>query len=151
MHRQSVRISLFPRHGFLRLLDRLSVQNGQVTVNIPGRSAVAMHSGARLGSVPQNTSTGSKQNTNPTTGTIATIFKLTADTTWGETIYVVGSIPALGNWDANKAIPLTTKQGTYPSWSSAPVTLPLNTSFKYKFIRKHNGKVSRCQRTQLSY
>jgi alpha-amylase len=55
-------------------------------------------------------------------------------TTWyGQNVFLVGSLPALGNWDPAKAVPLSA--ANYPTWS-VTVTLPAHTSFEYKFIKK---------------
>ncbi|MGN8026325.1 carbohydrate-binding module family 20 domain-containing protein [Microbacterium sp. 22242] len=51
----------------------------------------------------------------------------------GQTAYIVGGVPALGNWSPDAAIPLTdTGDGT---WTGA-VTLPGSTTIEYKYIRK---------------
>ncbi|CCA75132.1 probable glucan 1,4-alpha-glucosidase [Serendipita indica DSM 11827] len=68
------------------------------------------------------------------------IFKETATTIWGENIYLVGNIEALKNWNTNNPIgPLSTT--TYPVWTTL-VSIPANTHFEYKFIRKFNGTVT---------
>jgi alpha-amylase len=55
-------------------------------------------------------------------------------TTWyGQNVFLVGSIPALGNWDPSQALPLSAAD--YPTWS-VTVTLPAHTYFEYKFIKK---------------
>ncbi len=55
-------------------------------------------------------------------------------TTWyGQNVFLVGSIPALGSWDPARAVPLSA--ANYPSWS-VTVSLPANTHVEYKFIKK---------------
>ncbi|MFD0593782.1 carbohydrate-binding module family 20 domain-containing protein [Catellatospora coxensis] len=64
---------------------------------------------------------------------IAAAFSVNATTTWGQNVYVVGSIPALGNWNTANAIALSS--ATYPVWT-ATITLPTNTTFAYKYLKK---------------
>jgi len=63
---------------------------------------------------------------------VPVLFYENATTTFGENIFVVGSVPQLGNWDTSNAIPLDPTY--YPVWA-ATVYLPPNTAFQYKFIR----------------
>jgi glucoamylase len=65
---------------------------------------------------------------------VQTTFNVYATTYWGQNVYVVGSIPALGDWNTNAAIPLSA--ATYPTWS-ATVSLPASTYFEYKYIKKN--------------
>jgi len=71
-------------------------------------------------------------------------FHHRAQTQWGQTVKLVGSIPELGSWNTNKAIPLSAVGYTgdsNPLWS---ITVPLKkgTSFEYKFIKVNsNGSV----------
>jgi len=96
---------------------------GSLTVTIGPRQAIAVHVGA-LG-------TGSP--TPKASGPVSVIFSEIATTTPGENIFVVGSVPQLGNWDPSSAIPLDPVH--YPVWG-ATAYLPPNTTFRYKFIRK---------------
>ena len=66
--------------------------------------------------------------------TVAVTFDENATTTWGQNVYVVGSIPALGSWNPANAIALSS--AAYPVWA-ATVTLPANTTFQYKYIKKN--------------
>ena len=67
---------------------------------------------------------------------VAVTFNEKVTTVWGDTIKVVGSIPALGSWSPSSAIALSASQYTSsnPLWS-ATVTLPAGTTFQYKFIK----------------
>jgi chitodextrinase len=69
--------------------------------------------------------------TNSTGATVT--FNETASTVWGQNIYVVGSIAALGSWNTGAAIALSS--ANYPTWSVA-VSLPGSTYFEYKYIKK---------------
>lgn len=72
--------------------------------------------------------------TTPTS--VAVTFDLTATTVYGENIKLSGSIPALGSWDTNNAVPLSADKYTSsnPLWY-VTVDLPAGTSFQYKYIR----------------
>ncbi len=70
---------------------------------------------------------------------IATTFQVDATTVWGQNVYVVGSIPALGNWNTASAILLSS--AAYPTWRGT-VNIPPSTSFEYKFIKKDGTNVT---------
>ncbi|KAF8812947.1 glycoside hydrolase family 13 protein [Phlegmacium glaucopus] len=103
-----------------------TVSKGSFTAIVPARSAVAIHTGA-LGSGGG----GSRS--------VAVTFQETATTTFGENIFLVGSIAELGSWNPSSSIALSA--ATYPVWS-VTISLPANINFTYKFIRKEtNGTV----------
>ncbi|KAJ6576862.1 glycoside hydrolase family 15 protein [Mycena sp. CBHHK59/15] len=54
----------------------------------------------------------------------------------GESIYLVGSVPQLMQWNANNAIPLISTNSN--TWKVS-VSLPTNTHVEYKYIRKANN------------
>jgi glucoamylase len=66
-------------------------------------------------------------------GAVEATFSVNAPTSWGDSVYVVGDIPALGAWDPNEAIRLSS--ATYPDWA-ARVSLPAGAAIQYKFIKK---------------
>lgn len=97
--------------------------------------------------VPTSTTTTVSQTTTSTTETGCTqatslpvLFKELVTTSYGQDIYISGSINQLGGWDSSKAIPLNA--GSYtssnPLWQTT-ITLPVGTSFEYKFIKKTSG------------
>ena len=61
-------------------------------------------------------------------------------TEWGESVFVCGSIPALGDNDYSKALPLTLKDGD--NWAT-DIELPGSANnFEYKYIVRHdNGHI----------
>ncbi|KAJ2901455.1 glycoside hydrolase family 15 protein [Zalerion maritima] len=67
---------------------------------------------------------------------VSTTFDVLIETVWGETIKVVGSIDALGNWDTGSAIPLSASDYTdsNPLWSLTMSMTP-STSFEFKYIK----------------
>ncbi|KAJ5667597.1 hypothetical protein N7507_003461 [Penicillium longicatenatum] len=70
-------------------------------------------------------------------------FEEVVTTTYGENIYISGSISALGDWDTDDAIALSAADYTTsdPVWYVV-VTLPVGTAFQYKFIEKTDGSSS---------
>lgn len=61
------------------------------------------------------------------------LFSTTQSTVLGESIYVVGDLPELGNNDITRAIKLEPSQ--YPLWR-APISLPANRSYSYRFVKR---------------
>lgn len=93
---------------------------GHATIPVPAYGAVAIDVAAP----------GSCSNC------VALTFNENATTSPGQYIYVVGSIPRLGNWAPASAIPLSS--AGYPTWS-ATLDLPANTTFQYKYIDRDSG------------
>ncbi|GAA0407696.1 hypothetical protein GCM10009530_69970 [Microbispora corallina] len=101
--------------------------DGTAPVTVAAKSAVAVRVGAPA-SPP------------PTGGTVAATFTATATTVWGQNVYVVGNIPALGSWNTANAIPMS--PASHPVWS-ATVTLPGSTGVEYTYIKKNpDGSVT---------
>jgi alpha-amylase len=94
---------------------------GNATISVGGMDAVALDIAAR-GSGSGNPST------------VQVTFNSNTTTFFGQNVFVVGSIPALGSWDPASAIPLSS--ANYPVWSTI-ATLPASTSFQYKYIKKN--------------
>lgn len=61
------------------------------------------------------------------------VFNAFAETTFGESIHVVGNIPELGNWDPENA-PEAFLNPNYPYWF-LPVSVPINETIEFKFIK----------------
>jgi len=61
-------------------------------------------------------------------------------TTYGETVYIVGSIPQLGNWSPSQAVQLSASQYTADRhvWEGT-VSLPAGLSFQYKYLKTETG------------
>jgi len=64
--------------------------------------------------------------------TVPVTFDENATTYWGQNVFVVGSIPALGSWNTANAVALSSQN--YPFWTAA-LTAPTNTYFEYKYIK----------------
>jgi len=61
---------------------------------------------------------------------------VTAETTMGQNIRIVGNQPELGSWDPAKAVQLS--PANYPSWTGT-ADLPAGTQFEYKYIKYDQG------------
>ncbi|MFI7273334.1 carbohydrate-binding module family 20 domain-containing protein [Streptomyces sp. NPDC049879] len=96
--------------------------SGRFTATLGPNTALALHTGARACG-------------NETVASGAS-FGVTAQTQWGENVYVVGSVPQLGSWDPARAVRLGS--GSYPVWR-ADVDLPAGTVFQYKYVRRWDG------------
>lgn len=72
------------------------------------------------------------------TGPVTVTFKVTADTVFGESVYIVGDQPEIGNWGTNADTFRKCSADAYPVWSCA-ITFPTaGTAINYKF-QKING------------
>jgi alpha-glucosidase len=58
-------------------------------------------------------------------------------TVLGQSVYVVGSIPALGNWIPNGAVKLDPTN--YPRWTGSVANLPPGTAVQWKCIKRGAG------------
>ncbi|MEN3307927.1 MAG: alpha-amylase [Micromonosporaceae bacterium] len=94
--------------------------SGTATVPVAAKDAVAIDVNARV--------TGSA-----TPAPYSATFDATVTTWWEQNVYLVGSIGALGNWNPASAVALSS--ANYPVWS-VTVSLPANTYFEYKYIKK---------------
>ncbi|KKK16279.1 hypothetical protein P175DRAFT_0503862 [Aspergillus ochraceoroseus IBT 24754] len=134
-----------------------------VQVDSSGRLAVPMVSGLPRVFVLSSWTSGSSicgttsTTTTPTTATttsttttpcteattVSVVFDELIKTTYGETVYMVGSIAQLGDWDADDAVALSASAYTSsnPLWR-VTISLAVGTSFEYKFIiKKKDGSV----------
>ncbi|KAJ9376288.1 CAZyme family GH15 and CBM20 [Paecilomyces variotii] len=82
-----------------------------------------------------STTTTGSCTTTPTA--VAVTFDVLATTNYGENVYVVGSVSALGSWDTDSAVALSADEYTSsnPLWYGT-VTLPAGESIEYKYIKK---------------
>lgn len=81
------------------------------------------------------TATATSTSTCTTAAVLSIIFEELVTTSYGEDIYLSGSISELGSWDTSDALELSAANYTSsnPEWY-LEVTLPVGTSFEYKFI-----------------
>ncbi len=89
-------------------------------------------------STPAPTNTPAPTST-PVSSNSTVNFKVNATTVWGQNVYVVGNIPALGSWNTANAILMSS--ATYPNWTVS-VAVPANTAVQFKYIKRDaNGNV----------
>ena len=71
-------------------------------------------------------------------------FKCKYKTSFGSSLYVIGNLKLLGQWNVDNAIPLTTTEETYPLWTlKNAFSCPVGTEIIYKYIIKDsNGKTT---------
>jgi alpha-amylase len=108
----------------------VTVSGGSASLTIPAKSAIAFYNSSYTCTVGCDDTGGGS------TSTVTATFNEYAPTSSGTNVYVVGSISALGGWDTSKAIRLSSSG--YPVWSGA-VSVPINTSFEFKFIKKDSS------------
>lgn len=109
--------------------------NGSRDYTLSGAVA-AVKDGAVTTSDPCGTATPTTSpspTASPTSGSTGVSFGVTATTTWGQNVYVVGDAAALGAWAPARAVALSSS--AYPGWR-ASVTLPAGTTVQYKYVRK---------------
>ncbi len=102
--------------------------SGQATITVAAMDSVAIHGGAKI-----NGTNPTPVPTTPPSGSIAVTFNANATTVWGQNVYVVGNVSALGSWNTANAILLSS--ASYPVWSKT-INLPANTAIEYKYIKK---------------
>jgi len=79
---------------FALIFCRVTVSGGTFTATVPARSALAIHSGQK----------GSGSGSGGGDGTVTVTFAETAQTVFGENIFIAGSLSQLGSWDPNAAV-----------------------------------------------
>jgi len=114
-----------------------TVSGGTLSLTVPARSAIGLHTG-QLGSGTAGGGTPGSGGGTPS-GTVAVTFDCTATTVIGENIFLTGSISQLSTWSTTSAIALSS--ATYPTWA-VTVNIPSGTAFQYKYIRIENGVVT---------
>ncbi|WFE92920.1 carbohydrate-binding module family 20 domain-containing protein [Micromonospora sp. WMMD987] len=67
-------------------------------------------------------------------GTQGASFTVNATTSYGQNVYLVGDVAALGSWNPANAVALS--PAAYPLWR-ATVTLPPNSTVEYKYLKKN--------------
>ncbi|KAL2849692.1 starch binding domain-containing protein [Aspergillus pseudodeflectus] len=85
------------------------------------------------------TSTTSASSSCAAATSIPVTFDAKVTTSWGENVYLVGSISQLGSWSTGSAVALNADKYTSsnPLWS-VTLDIPVGTSFEYKYIKKES-------------
>jgi hypothetical protein len=76
---------------------------------------------------------------------VKVVFSVKALTHFGSEVKLCGSLKELGNWDPNNAVSFKTSSQSYPTWTSNPVTISLQSvpfTFEYKYIMINNNTKS---------
>ncbi|KAF4972571.1 hypothetical protein F66182_17744, partial [Fusarium sp. NRRL 66182] len=111
-----------------------------VTVSSSGTIAVPMASGSPRAFLPWSSVSGSSLcsgsgSSCTAASTVAVTFEEVVTTTYGQEVYISGSISQLGDWSTSSAVLLSASQYTSsdPVWT-VTIDLPAGESFQYKFI-----------------
>lgn len=100
---------------------------------VPGMQAITVKNGSAISNEFDYNVLSGDQN--------QIIFHISAQTNYGENIYIVGNIPELGSWDPDHCTEAMLNPN-YPEWF-LPVSVPANTEIEFKFIKKDaQGKVT---------
>jgi len=104
----------------------VSVQGGQVTLDIPAMEAAALHTGAPCdgGGIDEPTEDE---------GVSVSFECANGSTNWGQSVYVTGNNNELGNWSPASALKLDPEN--YPTWNGT-FTMPANASIEWKCIER---------------
>lgn len=115
--------------------------SGTVPTQCSGTSATGTYSPATNTNWPGSSPTSTSCATPP--ATVAVRFNEHVTTNYGQNVYLVGSIPALGNWNTNSGVALSADEYTSSDhlWY-VTVSLDSDTSFEFKFIKKEGGSVT---------
>ncbi|CEL62905.1 alpha-amylase [Rhizoctonia solani AG-1 IB] len=104
-----------------------TVSGGSFTAMVPAKSAIALFTGA-IGTGSGNGGGGGGGG-----GSVTVNFRVNAETTFGDNIFLVGSLSQLGTWAPASSIAMSS--ASYPTWTVS-VSIPAGTAFSYKYIRK---------------
>lgn len=117
-----------------------SCSSGSATGTCSTATNTAWPSGTGIATAT-TTTTSSTTSACTTPTAIAVTFNEVETTTFGETIYIVGSISELGSWDTGSAIALSAIDYTSsdPLWF-VTVSLPTGTTFEYSKLSSLNTR-----------
>ncbi|AQQ68199.1 ATPase [Microbulbifer agarilyticus] len=121
--------------------------SGNANFSVYYRNASAIHVGARVGDVCTDctgssggSSSGSGSGSGSSGGSssggspVETAFTChNGYTYWGQSVYVVGNLDELGNWDPANAQKLD--PNSYPTWNGS-INLPTNQSVEWKCLKR---------------
>lgn len=79
----------------------------------------------------------------PAVDTSVTVsFKVTAETAWGESVYIVGNKPEIGNWGTNADTFRQCNATAYPQWTCVIKFPQGGVGIEYKYQKIGNGNVT---------
>ena len=77
-------------------------------------------------------------NLNPNLSQVS--FRVKFETTYGQSVYIIGNIEELGSWDPSKALLLITNKEKYPIWkSTTDIVCPVGMEIYYKYLVKEGN------------
>ncbi len=97
---------------------------GNATFKVYYNNAAAIHIGAKVDSICTDCTTQ---------GVDTTFTCFNGNTYYGQSVYVVGNKPELGNWNPANGIKLDTV--AYPTWNGT-INLPKNTAVQWKCVKR---------------
>ncbi|MCG8416716.1 MAG: alpha amylase C-terminal domain-containing protein [Proteobacteria bacterium] len=104
--------------------------NGRAHLQVAAYEALAIHIDARLSGSPGD------PNPNP----VDVYFTChNGHTYWGQSVYVVGNIAKLGNWDVGRAVKLDPT--SYPTWTGT-ISMPASTAVEWKCVKREEANPS---------
>ena len=69
-------------------------------------------------------------------------FRVKYETKYGQSLYIIGSIEELGEWDPSKAVPMATSKDIYPTWKiTKEFTCPIGMEISYKYLVKEGANI----------
>ncbi|MFG3343232.1 carbohydrate-binding module family 20 domain-containing protein [Glycomyces sp. NPDC048151] len=98
----------------------VTVSGGTFTATVAAKTVLAIYAGNETGGGGE---TGTKD--------CVTVNATVSGTSVGDEVYIVGSIPQLGNWTAISSAHLS--GATYPVWKGT-ISVPAGTTFQYKYV-----------------
>lgn len=111
-----------------------SVASDEIIVTVPegtcaGRQPITVRKGTAISNAIYYNVLSGDQN--------QIVFHVSANTQYGENIYIVGNIPELGNWNPDNCTEAMLNPN-YPEWFLS-VSVPVGTTIEFKFIKKDSS------------
>lgn len=109
--------------------------NGFAQLNVNPHNGAAIH----VGAIVTDVCDGPCCNGCPGDRVVTTFSCGSGHTYWGQSVYVIGDQPELGNWNPANAIKLD--PSTYPTWTGA-IDLPQNTNVEWKCLKRDENNAA---------
>ena len=116
----------------------VTVQGGQVTLDIPAMQAAALHVGADCNGDSGDNNSGN-DNAGDTDKVSVTFQCANGITNWGQSVYITGNNSDLGNWSPASARKLDASN--YPTWAGT-FDIPADSSVEWKCIKRSESDPS---------
>ncbi|MCD1646343.1 carbohydrate-binding module family 20 domain-containing protein [Marinobacter adhaerens] len=116
----------------------VTVQGGQVALDIPAMQAAALHVGADCNGDSADNNSGN-DNAGDTDKVSVTFQCANGITSWGHSVYITGNNSDLGNWSPAGALKLDASN--YPTWAGT-FEMPADSSVEWKCIKRSESDPS---------